>query len=71
MKKRLATLGLLLAFGFTHKTMAQTGKLWTLKECVDYAFQHNVSIKTQQNAVQTNKNNQFQSKMNLLPGASA
>jgi outer membrane protein len=71
MKKRLATLGLLLAFGFTHKTMAQTGKQWSLKECVDYAFQHNISIKTQQNAVQTNKNNQFQSKMNLLPGASA
>jgi outer membrane protein len=71
MKKRLATLGLIIAFGFTHKTMAQTGKLWSLKECVDYAFQHNISIKTQQNAVETNKNNQFQSKMNLLPGASA
>jgi outer membrane protein len=71
MKNYIAALGLILSLGFAHKTTAQEGKLWNLKECVDYAYQHNISIRTQQNTVLTNKNNQFQSKMNLLPGASA
>jgi len=50
---------------------AQDGKVWSLKECIDYAFLNNVSIKTSQNSVQTSKNNLFQSKMNLLPAASS
>ena len=71
MKKSIAAIGFILALGFSPNLMAQEGKLWNLKECVDYAYQHNISIRTQENTVQTNKNNQFQSKMNLLPGASA
>jgi len=48
---------------------AQT--LWSLQDCINYAFEHNLDIKKQVLAVETNKANLNQSKLNTLPSVNA
>lgn len=48
-----------------------TQKLWTLKECVDYALSHNLLVKRGELQVELSDVNYTQSKMNLLPTANA
>ena len=43
-KKPIAIISLLFVFLIGLSSEAQTKK-WTLKECVDYALQHNIAIK--------------------------
>ncbi|MEN8224204.1 MAG: TolC family protein [Bacteroidota bacterium] len=45
--------------------------LWSLQDCIDYAFEHNLDIKKQVLVVETSKANLFQSKMNTLPSVNA
>jgi outer membrane protein len=42
-------------------------KQWTLKECIDYALEHNIQIKQNYLNLQLSKGNLLQSKMALLP----
>jgi len=42
-------------------------KLWSLEECINYAFENNLQIKRQELNVQYNKNNHNQSYFNTLP----
>lgn len=48
---------------------AQT--LWSLQDCINYAFDHNLDIKKQVLVVETNKANLLQSKLNTLPSINA
>ena len=45
--------------------------LWSLQDCINYAFDHNLDIKKQVLAVETNKANLLQSKLNTLPSINA
>jgi len=48
---------------------AQT--LWSLQDCINYAFDNNLDIKKQVLVVETNKANHLQSKLNTLPSINA
>ena len=48
---------------------AQT--LWSLEDCINYAFDHNLDIKKQVLVVETNKANLLQTKLNTLPSINA
>ncbi len=48
---------------------AQT--LWSLEDCINYAFDHNLDIKKQVLLVETNKANVLQTKLNTLPSINA
>jgi outer membrane protein len=56
-------------FAGTGTSLAQ--KVWTLEECIQYALDHNITIKRQELAADVSSNNSFQAKMNLLPGVGA
>lgn len=43
------------------------GQEWTLQQCINYAWSHNISIKQSEVNRQTQKNNYVASKANLLP----
>lgn len=45
--------------------------LWSLEDCINYAFEHNIDIKKQVLVVETNKANVLQSKLNTLPNVNA
>ncbi|MEE4257950.1 MAG: TolC family protein [Bacteroidales bacterium] len=45
--------------------------LWSLQDCINYAFEHNLDIKKQVLVVETNKANLLQSKLNTLPSINA
>ena len=46
-------------------------KLWSLEECIKYAWDNNLRIKQQEIAVEQSENNLFQAKMNYLPSINA
>ena len=48
---------------------AQT--LWSLEDCINYAFDHNLDIKKQVLLVESNKANVLQTKLNTLPSINA
>ena len=48
---------------------AQT--LWSLQDCINFAFDHNLDIKKQVLIVETNKANLLQTKLNTLPSINA
>lgn len=50
---------------------AQAQKLWTLEDCIKYAWDNNLSIKQQELGVEQTTNTLFQSKMALAPSLSA
>lgn len=45
--------------------------LWSLQDCINYAFEHNLDIKKQVLVVETNKANVLQSKLSTLPSINA
>jgi outer membrane protein len=45
--------------------------LWSLQDCINYAFDHNLDIKKQVLAVEVDKANLLQSKLNTLPSINA
>ena len=45
--------------------------LWSLQDCINYAFEHNLDIKKQVLVVETGKANLLQTKLNTLPNINA
>ena len=46
-------------------------KVWTLEDCINYAFDHSLDIKKQVLAVELSKTQVLQSALNLLPDLNA
>lgn len=46
-------------------------KLWSLEECIKYAWDNNLKIKRQELVVEESDNNLLQSKLNYVPSVSA
>ena len=67
MKKNTVIITLLFLLAF-NSISAQ--KQWTLKECIDYALEHNIQIKQQHLNLELSKGTLLQSKMALLPNIS-
>ena len=63
MKKIVYSILLVLVFQFLH---SQTNE-WDLKQCVDYAQKHNLTLKQSEIQTQINKNNTQQSKASIMP----
>jgi len=68
MKKWTLSLGVL--FALPTMLFAQT-RQWTLKDCIDYAMQHNISLQKQRVAVKSAEEEVLHSKAELLPSISA
>ena len=62
---------LLFLTGFFLASAQDTPKVWTLEDCINYALDHNLDIKKQVLAVEANKKNLLQSRLNLLPDLNA
>ena len=45
----------------------QAQQIWSLEDCIDYALKNNISLKQSELSIELNKNEYFQSKMELLP----
>ena len=45
----------------------QAQQIWSLEDCIDYALKNNISLKQSELNIELNKNQYFQSKMELLP----
>ena len=58
-----------LALSASHMVSAQ--QPWSLKQCIDYALDHNISIQLQENTVETSKVALNTSKSNRLPNLTA
>ena len=52
-------------------SFSQEKKLWTLQECVDYAYENNIAIKQGENNLLSNEQDIKASKGNFLPSLSA
>ena len=50
---------------------AQAQRVWTLRECVDYALEHNLTVKKSENDVKQSKINLSTAKNKRLPGLDA
>ena len=64
-KKHIVPLFMLLLVSFSIKVAAQ--KLWTLEECINYAFENNLTVKQSQLDVLSADKNLQQSKLSLIP----
>lgn len=60
--------GIMLILGAS-QVRSQT--LWSLQDCINYAFDHNLDIKKQVLAVEADKANLLQAKLNTLPSINA
>ena len=68
MKTRLS---ILIAIFVISTSFAQNSKKWTLKECIDYALEHNLSVKRATQTTELRKEDIATAKGNFLPGVSA
>jgi len=59
----------LLVFFFMPDLKAQ--KLWTLEDCINYAFDNNIQIKQSELSVEAANNDYLQRKLNLIPSLNA
>ena len=50
---------------------AQAQEVWTFEQCIQYAFDNNISLKQKELEVEYAENNLLQSKINLLPNLNA
>lgn len=67
MKTKFAVIITLIAFSFS----GMSQKKWTLKEAVDHALEHNITIKQNELNVELSKEDVVQAKGNFLPNLSA
>lgn len=70
MNKRLWTYALLAVMAMP-SISAQTKQAWSLKDCIDYALQHNIQLKKKQMSEQTAGITRKQAKAGLLPNLNA
>ncbi|MBK6965285.1 MAG: TolC family protein [Bacteroidales bacterium] len=68
MKKQIAIIAVFIAF-FSLNAAAQ--QVWTLEQCVNHALTNNLQVKQQMLLVESAKADLLQSKLDLLPGATA
>src|SRR5690554_2612904 len=63
----------LFVVGFAHFILAQPqdNSQWTLRECIIYAQEHNLTLKQQELAVDMAKNQLDQKKLDVLPNLNA
>lgn len=52
---------------FSPFLFSQTTEKWTLEKCIDYAFKNNLQVRQAEITSQVSKNENLQSKLNLLP----
>ncbi len=64
-------LGILLLFLTTLATAQDMKPKWSLKKCIDYAYENNLQLKRSKNRIIINKNNLQQSKNDRLPTINA
>ena len=69
MKKKCFLLSV--ALMLTSSVAAQTNRLWTLQQCLDYAMQHNITLQRARLQLQSAKEDVSQSKAALLPSLNA
>lgn len=60
-----------LALGLAASTTASAQQAWSLKQCIDHALEHNISIKQQENSVENSRVALNTSQNSRLPGLSA
>lgn len=70
MNKKLWTYAFLAALA-TGSATAQTSEAWSLKDCIDYAMQHNIQLKKNRATEQTADISIKQAKAGLLPSLNA
>lgn len=68
MKMRVTYFAVVTVIFLTETIISHAQKVWSLEECIQYALDHNITIKRQELAADITSNNAFQAKMNLLPG---
>lgn len=69
---KIRTIALIAVFGLIAFGIDATAqKLWTLEECIDYAFENNIEIKQSVLSVNAADNDLLQSKYNLAPSLNA
>ena len=61
----------LLSFGLTTLFHVSAQEVWTLEQCIRYAFDNNIQLKQMQLNVDRAENDLLQSKLNLLPSVNA
>lgn len=64
-------LTIFLSFGLAIFFRIVAQDVWTLEQCIRYAYDNNIQLKQQQLAVYQDENNLLQSKLNLLPSVNA
>lgn len=67
-KEKIFTLGTLLLVA--NVMFAETAKEWTLKDCIDYAVEHNISVKTGRLSVQSSNEDIKEARARLFPSLS-
>ena len=67
--KNIKLLLLLITFLFISQSYSQ--KVWSLRDCIDYALENNIQIKQQLLNVELNEANLLQNRANLLPNLNA
>ena len=70
---RLITVSVFLSMALLilSSTQLKAQTLWSLQDCINYAFEHNLDIKKQVLVVETSKANLLQTKLNTLPNVNA
>lgn len=71
MDKRMMKKTLTLIMGLAVFGTAQAQQAWSLRQCITYALEHNISIKQQENTVESNRISLNTSKNSRLPGLQA
>ncbi|MGY5353786.1 TolC family protein [Wenyingzhuangia sp. IMCC45467] len=70
MKKQLILITLFSSLLLSAQNTTEEKKVWSLKDCIDYALLHNITIKTAELTKNTANNNYTQSKSLWLPSIS-
>ncbi len=71
MRKPIITLFLLLTLSSSLVSAQNSIKKWTLQECIDYAMQHNITLKKSQVQRKSSEEDVLQAKAQLLPSLNA
>ncbi len=72
MKHKIKTwVGAILIVLFVSPVVTFSQNAWTLEQCIDYALEHNITIKQQELDTEYNRNNLVQSKYAILPNLNA
>jgi len=69
MKLHQITLTLVITIVSFHSLNAQ--EVWSLRDCINYAIDHNLTVKRQELSAEITEKNYIQSKINLLPNLNA